>query len=89
MPALGTGATKSGVTGAGTVVVVAADNPNRRGLTFQNISDTAMWLTQTGVDPAVDAGFYIAAGQGFEVSTSQEVRVFCATAGKKFWATES
>lgn len=90
MRALGNGTDRSGQTGAAnTIKEVAPTNRDRRGLTFQNVSDADMWLTQTDIDPAVDVGFKLVPYQGMEMSTSQSVRVFSTGANKKFAATET
>lgn len=55
--------------------------------TFENISDTAMWL-RFGKTAVADKGFYIPAGGYFEppagVVFAGKCSVLCATTGKKF-----
>jgi len=76
------------ITAGGTPQTVAAANKSRRGITFQNTSDTDMWLTETGETPAVGTGFKITAGASAEVTTNQIIKVYCVTTGKTFAATE-
>lgn len=78
---------RSGVTVAGAKDVAVA-NDTRRALTFQNTSDTDMWLCESGAVAAVGTGYKLAAGQAANVSTSNRVSVYCASAGKTYSATE-
>ncbi len=88
--ALPSGTDRSGtITTANTAQDVAPANPTRVGMTFQNTSDTAMRLTESGADATATTGFVIAPGQAVNVSTNKRISVFCATAGKSFAATES
>ncbi len=76
------------ITTGGVSQAVAPINRARRGLTFQNTSDTDMWLTETGIVAAVGTGFKLTAGSSADVNTNQAVNVFCITTGKTFGATE-
>ncbi|HEX8418524.1 MAG TPA: hypothetical protein VF638_00770 [Sphingomonas sp.] len=91
LPATGAGGytDRSGsITTANTAQTVAPLNATRSGMTFQNTSDTAMRLTENGVDATATTGYLIAAGAAVNISTSDKVSVFCTVAGKTFAATE-
>lgn len=85
---LNTGADKSGVTIVGNKVICAA-NTAREGFTFQNTSDTDMWLTENGSAAAVGTGYKIGPGVGFTASTGNAINLYCAAASKTFAATEA
>jgi hypothetical protein len=87
MQFLEAGINRGGVTIAGAKDVAAA-NDSRRGLTFQNTSDTDMWLTETNVNAAVGTGYKVAAGVAVNIATNMRVSVYCASAGKTYAATE-
>lgn len=87
MSFLEAGYDRGGVTVAGAKDVAAA-NENRRGLTFQNTSDTEMRLTETGVNATAATGYKVASGQAVNVSTNMRVSVYCAVAGKTYATTE-
>lgn len=78
---------RGGVTVGGAQVVAAA-NTYRRGMTFQNTSDVDMWLRESGGAASVGSGYKIAPGIPCNVSTSNLISVYCASAGKTFAATE-
>ena len=87
--ALPEGTDRSGsITAANVAQDVAPANSNRVGLTFQNTSDTAMRLTESGNDATASNGYLIGAGVSVNVSTNKRVSVFCTLAGKTFSATE-
>lgn len=81
------GADRGGVTVAGAKDVAAA-NDIRRGLTFQNTSDTEMRVTETDDDATASTGYLVAAGVSVNISTNMRVSVYCADADKTFAATE-
>jgi len=81
------GTPRSGVTVAG-ALTVAPYNLYRRGLTFQNTSDTAMMLREDGGDASSTSGYLISTGDEVAVSTNQLISVWCSVAGKTFAATE-
>lgn len=76
------------ITAAGVAQTVAPSNPARRGLDFQNTSDTEMRLTESDVPASATNGFQVPAGGSFRARTNRLISVFCATAGKTFAATE-
>lgn len=84
---LESGTDRGGVTVVGAKDVAAA-RETRRGLTFQNTSDTEMRLTETNVTATASTGFKVAAGQAVNISTNMRVSVYCASAGKTYAATE-
>jgi hypothetical protein len=87
--ALGAGTDRSGsITAGGTAQDVAAANTSRIGMTFQNTSDTVMWLTESGTTATVGTGYQIIAGAAVNISTNKRISVICATIGKTFAATE-
>jgi hypothetical protein len=89
LPANGAYYDRSGsIAAGGTAQQVAAANPQRVGLTFQNTSDTLMRLTENGTPASATSGYSVAAGVAVNVSTADAVSVFCATTGKTFSATE-
>jgi hypothetical protein len=81
------GRDRSGITTIGAATVAPA-NEQRRGLTFQNTSDTEMRLTETDADATAATGYKIAPGQAVNISTNMRVSVYCAVAGKTYAATE-
>lgn len=87
MPFLEAGEDRGGVTIAGDTQVAAA-NDTRRGLTFQNTSDTDMRVTEHGGAATAATGYLIKASQAVNISTNLAVHVYCAAAGKTFAATE-
>lgn len=83
------GTDRSGsVTTGGTAKNVAAANTSRRGLDFQNTSDTEMRVTENGTAATAATGYLVAAGGRFSARTNRAISVFCATTGKTFAATE-
>lgn len=86
-PVLPAGTPRTGVTISG-VKNVAAANTSRRGLTMQNTSDTEMRVTEDDTDPTATVGYQVAPGGKFTASTNKSIRVYCATAGKGYAATE-
>jgi len=87
--ALPAGTDRSGtITTGGTAQQVAAANPSRVGITFQNTSDTVMYLSENGTAASATNGYQLAAGAPVNVSTNRAISVFCATTGKTFAATE-
>lgn len=89
-PVLPAGSGLSGsITTGGVAQTVATANANRRGLTFQNTSDTEMRVTESGAAATATTGYLVAAGGGmFRASTNRAISVFCATTGKTFAGTE-
>lgn len=88
--ALPAGTDRSGsINVGGTRQQVAAANANRRGLTFQNTSDTEMRVTENGVNATATTGYQVSAGGRFTASTNRAIDVFCATAGKTYACTET
>lgn len=89
MDFLYTGVSRRGsISVAGVAQDVAPNNPVRRGLTFQNTSDTTMRLTETGEDASDTVGYKVAAGQAVNISTGSRVSVWCSVADKTYEATE-
>lgn len=87
--ALPAGTDRSGsVTTGGTAQLIAAVNTNRRGLTFQNTSDTEMRVTENGSAATATTGYLVASGGRISVSTNRAISMFCAATGKTFAATE-
>ncbi len=75
------------ITTASTSQEVAPDNPDRTGFTFQNVSDTNMYLSEDGTT-ASTADFLISPGMRADIETSSSISVFCSNAGKAFAASE-
>lgn len=86
-PVLPNGNPLDGVTVAGNKQLVPA-NASRRGLTFQNTSDTEMRVTENGTAATSTTGYQLAPGGKFTASTNRAINVYCATAGKAYAATE-
>lgn len=87
--ALPGGTDRSGsVTTGGTAQLIAAVNTARRGLTFQNTSDTEMRITESGSAATATTGYLVAPGGRVNISTNRAISMFCATTGKTFAATE-
>lgn len=87
--ALPAGTDRSGsVTTGGTAQLIAAVNTSRRGLTFQNTSDTEMRITESGSAATATTGYLVAPGGRVNISTNRAISMFCATAGKTYAATE-
>lgn len=83
------GIARSGsITTGGTAQTVAPANPGRHGMTFQNTSDTDMYITEDGTTASASNGYKIGAGIGINISTNKVISVFCVTTGKTFAATE-
>lgn len=83
------GTDRSGsVTAGGTAQLIANTNTNRRGLTFQNTSDTEMRVTENGSAATATTGYLVAPGGRISISTNRAISMFCATTGKTFAATE-
>lgn len=87
--ALPAGTDRSGtITTGGAAQNVAAANTARKGLDFQNTSDTEMRVTESGTAASATTGFQVLAGGTFRARTNRVISVFCATTGKTFAATE-
>lgn len=87
--ALPAGTDRSGsVTTGGTAQLIAAVNTARRGLTFQNTSDTEMRITESGSAATPTTGYLVTPGGRVNISTNRAISMFCATTGKTFAATE-
>lgn len=90
----GTPTDKSGtITSGGTAQDVAAANPARQFLVFQNTSDTDMRISVTGTPTATVGILCPANGGGYEWNTpgfipTSTLKVFCATTGKAFTCNE-
>jgi len=83
------GTDRSGsITTGGTAQNVAGANTSRRGLDFQNTSDTEMRVTENGTSATAATGYLVAAGGRFNARTNRAISVFCATTGKTFASTE-
>lgn len=76
------------ITLGGTAQNVAAANASRRGLTFQNTSDTEMRVTENGVAATATTGFIVPTNSTLHIRSNKLISVFCATTGKTFAATE-
>ena len=85
--ALPTGTDRSGVTVAG-AKNVAALNTARRGLNFQNTSDTEMRVTETGTAATATTGYQVLPAGTFRASSNRAISVFCAVASKTYAASE-
>ena len=85
--ALTSGTDRSGLTVVGSKTIMAS-NDTRNGGAFQNISDTAMFVNQTGATATALNGFFVAAGTGINLVTDQAVSVYCTVAGKAYVALE-
>ncbi len=72
----------------GTAQDVASANTSRRGLDFQNTSDTEMRVTENGTAATAATGYLVAAGGRFNARTNRAISVFCAITGKTFASTE-
>jgi len=77
----------NGTTTAGVVATVAAASITRKTLSFQNVSDTDMWVRWDGADPVVGSqGFLLAPGKAvsFPVyeAPSGAFKVICGASGK-------
>lgn len=70
--------------------VVAAANSSRRHLSFQNVSDTVMWINDTAVANADQPSIKITPGSYYEPFCPPlgRISVICATAGKAFVCKE-
>lgn len=85
------GTDKSGtIATGGTSQPLAAANTSRKRLVVQNVSDTAMTVTDLlSTATAGGAGCWlIAVGATWEATTNRAVYIVCATTGKKFTAVE-
>lgn len=80
------GVDRGGVTVIGAKDVAPANN--RRGLAFQNTSDTEMRVTETSADATATTGYKVAAGASLDIHTNMRVSVYCAAAGKTYAAVE-
>ena len=82
---------KSGtVTTGGTAQQVSAANASRKGFSFQNNSDTDMWLSELATAVASQPSIKIAAGAYYEFPYAfpGALSLICATTGKTFTARE-
>jgi hypothetical protein len=84
---------RSGTIAAGGVAqTVSSANPERRFFMLQNISDTDMYVG-VGYTPAAGLGLLIAKNGGTLTCDSfvpiEEIKVVCASAGKKFTSFEA
>lgn len=88
--ALPAGTDRSGtITTAGTAQVLAPANANRRGLTIQNTSDTAMFVSESGTPASATYGYLLDVSSApFKVSTNRVIYIWCGAAGRSFAATE-
>lgn len=87
--ALPAGTDRSGsITAANTSQQVAPANTSRVGLTFQNTSDTNMYLSENGSPASASNGYVIVPNGSVNVSTNKQINVFCTVAGKTFASTE-
>jgi hypothetical protein len=77
----------------GTAQQVMAVNHNRRGILFQNVSDTDMWVDFGATAVADSPSIKVAAGLALPFMGSfmptQYMSVICATTGKKYTCKES
>ncbi|TIW43175.1 MAG: hypothetical protein E5V72_18140 [Mesorhizobium sp.] len=88
---LSSGTDRSGaITVGGTAQVLAAANPDRRGLTGQNISAGDLWINETGGTAAVDGtgSYKIPTNSMFSIETVFAISIIGATTAQKFTATE-
>jgi hypothetical protein len=84
------GSDKSGsITTGGVSQQVATSNPDRLSLTFQNISDITMYVTDTGVAASVLTGYAVPAGVTVLATTNNQINVYCTVTGKSFVCTET
>jgi hypothetical protein len=84
------GTDRSGsITTGGTSQQVAAANTSRVTLTFQNTSDTNMYVNDTGASASPTAGYLVTPNVIVSSTTNNQINVYCAITGKSFIATES
>ena len=76
------------ISAAATSQSITPRNFYRRGIRFQNTSDTDMWVNQHGSPAAVGVGFKIAPGVMIDLITQEGITVFCTGLGKTFAATD-
>jgi len=79
------------ITTGGTAQALMASNPARCGWSFQNISDTDMWINEIGGTAVADSpSVRVAAGASYTPAfvTTSAISIICATTGKKFTARE-
>jgi hypothetical protein len=79
-----------GTTTANVVATPAAANPDRKTLSFQNLSDTDMWVRWDGSDPVIGTqGFLLAPGKAISFPVHEApagpFKVLCG-ASAKAWA---
>jgi len=83
-----TDAPSSTITLGGTAQTILAANTARTGVTFYNVSDTKMWLNNTGLATAGAGSFPIEAGGSYVTDygakDSQAISILCATTGKAY-----
>jgi len=78
----------STITTGGTAQTILVANSARTGISFQNISDTDMYLNTTGTATAGAGSYLIKAGGAYVTDygakDSQAISLLCATTGKAF-----
>ena len=78
----------STITTGGTAQTILAANTDRTGISFQNTSDTDMYLNTTGIATEGAGSYLIKAGgtyvTDYGAKDSQAVSLLCATTGKAF-----
>lgn len=93
LPRLPAGVNRSGtITAGGTAQELAPANVLRNALKGQNISAGDLWISEiTSVEAALNTSgsYQIAPGEVFEIQTNQVIRIWGATTGQKFTATET
>jgi hypothetical protein len=82
------GTNRSGTTLANSSKLVAVTNANRTKLTFQNVSDTVMYVSEDGTAASLTNGYRVPPSAFAEISTNLTCNVFCTVAGKAYNATE-
>lgn len=86
-----TASNRSGIVqAAGESQVVAAENPDRMGFLFFNVSDTDMWISELGQATPSQPCFQVRAGAYFRFPYTpiSAVEVICSAAGKGFTCRE-
>lgn len=81
---------RSGTIATGGTAQPLAPALNGRYFTFQNISDTVMYISESGVNATAGPGSYLipANGGSFSTISQNALSVFCSTSAKGYTATD-
>lgn len=83
------------ITSGGTAQTIAAFNPARRSIFFQNLSDEDMWMRFGGTAAADRPSFLVPAGENLTLGSDhrelivRSISVYGTTTGKEFTAYDS